>query len=153
MMSATRPTGHGHHPGGSPRAGAGALRIGDAERAEVTTELARHFAEGRLDDVEFHERTERAAAAKTRDDLDPLLADLPPAGGGPFDHPTHATGATSTRPPRRLLPVLLVIGALAWALSWSGPWGFGGWGPGPKVPFLLVAVVAFVLLRRRRRWP
>ena len=151
MMAATHPPGHGQRPAPWPRAAAGAVRIGDAERAEVTTELARHFAEGRLDDIEFHERTGRAAAAKTRDDLDPLLVDLPAAGGVPFHHPAHPSGEAPA-PPRRLLPVLLAIAALAWALSWAAPWGFGGWGPGPRAPFLLVAVVAVIFLRRRRRW-
>jgi uncharacterized protein DUF1707 len=35
------------------------------------------FAEGRLDDVEFDERTRAALTARTRADLDALLADLP----------------------------------------------------------------------------
>jgi hypothetical protein len=67
------------------------LRVGDAERAEVTDRLAKHFSDGRLDHAEFSERMDRAMRAKTMADLTGLLADLPetqpltpppvPAGG------------------------------------------------------------------------
>ena len=43
------------------------------------------FAEGRLDDAEFDERSRAALTARTHADLDALLADLPaaPAAPGP----------------------------------------------------------------------
>ena len=53
------------------------LRIGDAERTEVADRLAKHFSDGRLDEVEFSERLDRAMRAKTMTDLTGLLADLP----------------------------------------------------------------------------
>ena len=41
------------------------------------------FAEGRLDDTEFDERTRAALTARTHADLDALLADLPAATAAP----------------------------------------------------------------------
>jgi hypothetical protein len=41
------------------------------------------FAEGRLDDTEFDERTRAALTARTHTDLDALLADLPAATAAP----------------------------------------------------------------------
>ena len=41
------------------------------------------FAEGRLDDTEFDERTRAALTARTQADLDALLADLPAATAAP----------------------------------------------------------------------
>ncbi len=41
------------------------------------------FAEGRLDDAEFDERTRAALTARTHAELDVLLADLPAAAAGP----------------------------------------------------------------------
>jgi hypothetical protein len=45
------------------------------------------FAEGRLDDAEFDQRTRAALTARTHAELDALLADLPAAGPG-TDAPT-----------------------------------------------------------------
>lgn len=53
------------------------VRIGDADRDAAAAALGEHFASGRLDREEFDERLERAWAARTADDLDPLFIDLP----------------------------------------------------------------------------
>jgi Domain of unknown function (DUF1707) len=45
------------------------------------------FAEGRLDDAEFDERTRAALTARTHADLDALLADLPAAPSAPGPAP------------------------------------------------------------------
>ena len=45
------------------------------------------FAEGRLDDTEFDERTRAALTARTHGDLDVLLADLPAAKATPGSAP------------------------------------------------------------------
>jgi len=52
-------------------------RASDREREAVVQRVQDAFAEGRLDDVEFDERTRAALTARTRADLDALLADLP----------------------------------------------------------------------------
>jgi len=45
------------------------------------------FAEGRLDDAEFDERSRAALTARTHSDLDALLADLPAASSAPGPAP------------------------------------------------------------------
>lgn len=63
-----------------------AIRASDRERDAATRQLQEAFAEGRLDDGEFDQRMRAALTARTRGDLDVLLADLPAAtasaGGG-----------------------------------------------------------------------
>jgi Flp pilus assembly protein TadB len=53
------------------------MRVSDADRAEVADRLAKHYADGRLDEAEFDRRLDQAMHAKTRADLIELLADLP----------------------------------------------------------------------------
>ena len=61
------------------RAGSPAIRASDRERDAATHQLQEAFAEGRLDDTEFDERMRSALSARTRADLDGLMADLPAA--------------------------------------------------------------------------
>lgn len=72
--SSTRPRGGP----GTPHVASDQLRVSDSERAQVAEALSRHFGEGRLDHEELNERLQAAMSAKTRADLTPLLADLPP---------------------------------------------------------------------------
>ena len=58
----------------------GRVRIGDAERDSAAAALGEHYSEGRLDRVEFDARLADALAARTRDDLAVLFADLPESG-------------------------------------------------------------------------
>jgi hypothetical protein len=53
------------------------LRVGDAERDVAAERLARHFAAGRLTQLEYDERLSAAMSARTGGDLDRLFADLP----------------------------------------------------------------------------
>ncbi len=85
-------------------AGAG-LRVSDAERNEVAERLSRHYADGRLDQVEFKERLDTAMAAKTRGDLTGLFDDLPPLPAAPVPH--------RSRRRHRLVPFLLLLVVLA----------------------------------------
>ena len=55
------------------------VRVSDAERESVAERLRRAHAEGRLDTTELEERVARCYAAKTRAELEPLVADLPGA--------------------------------------------------------------------------
>jgi hypothetical protein len=54
-----------------------AVRASDSERDAAVERLQIAFAEGRIDDGEFDERMRSALVARTRADLDGLLADLP----------------------------------------------------------------------------
>src|SRR5262250_798509 len=65
-------------PGGNRRGARPDLRVSDAERDAVVTELGEHFGQGRLDQAEFDERVSNALSARTGRDLGGLLADLPP---------------------------------------------------------------------------
>ncbi|WP_372517985.1 DUF1707 SHOCT-like domain-containing protein [Solirubrobacter ginsenosidimutans] len=53
------------------------MRIGDADRDATARELREHWSLGRLDADELEDRLETAYRAKTRGDLDALIADLP----------------------------------------------------------------------------
>ena len=64
-------------------------RASDRERDAVVQRVQDAFAEGRLDDAEFDQRTRAALTARTHADLDTLLADLPAA---------TATAAAGTAP-------------------------------------------------------
>ena len=78
----------------SPPAQVPAVRASDQERDAATQQLQQAFAEGRLDDTEFDGRMRTALTARTRADLDALLADLPAAGPAsrPLDGPATAPG-------------------------------------------------------------
>jgi hypothetical protein len=58
----------------------GAMRVSDAERGQVADRLARAHGEGRLTLAEYDERVRAAHGAVVRDDLAPLLTDLPGEG-------------------------------------------------------------------------
>ena len=53
------------------------MRASDADRDRTATMLREHHAAGRLSAEEFHERLDAALQARTVDELDDLLADLP----------------------------------------------------------------------------
>lgn len=123
------------------------LRVSDADRDAVVTELSQHFQEGRLDQGEFDERVGSALLAKTRGDLDGLVTDLPrPAGGGP-----PAVTGPQSRWPRALaiVPLLVIAAFIAGAAN-------GSWYHGAPLRFLwlIVPILLFrALVRgRRRQW-
>jgi Domain of unknown function (DUF1707) len=53
------------------------IRISSAERDEAITTLGTHLTTGRLELAEYEERCGRAAAARTRGELEELFTDLP----------------------------------------------------------------------------
>ena len=63
------------------------LRASDAEREATVAHLHQALAEGRLDLAETEERVTAAYAARHRDELPPLLADLPSSVPAPGDAP------------------------------------------------------------------
>lgn len=71
------------------------LRLSDAERETASQALGEHYAQGRLDADEHHERHERIWAARTRGEIPPIFTDLP--GGSPL-HPAPAWSAAAPRP-------------------------------------------------------
>ena len=140
------------------------MRISDADRAEVADRLSKHYSDGRLDQAEFNERLDRAMNAKTQADLNGLFADLP-ATYEP-DKAAKAVRQPDQRP-RNRRPVQRVLGLIliavvaifaARALMWPffGFFGFAGHVLFVPVPWILIAIVAFVCWRiatRHRRRP
>jgi Domain of unknown function (DUF1707) len=82
----------------------------DAEREQVAEALRTHAAAGRLDADELEERLGRAFAARTRAELEPLVADLP----APTPRPRREIPRI---PPVIPLAILLVA---IWALTGAG---------------------------------
>jgi hypothetical protein len=140
------------------------MRVSDAERADVADRLSKHYSDGRLDQAEFNERLDRAMQAKTRGDLSGLFSDLPNA-----EEPRKEVRKVQQQeaPPRRRRPVSRILGLIlivvvtvfiARALMWPffGLFGFFGHVLFVPIPWILVAIVAFLCWRyatRRRRQP
>jgi hypothetical protein len=120
------------------------LRVSDAERHDVADRLSRHYADGRLDQVELNERLEQAMGAKTRGDLGGLFTDLPPLDAS--DH-RSISGRRGVSPQLRhvllIVLVVLIAGSIAQhVIRLDHPW------------LLIGALVAVWLLRHdllRRR--
>jgi uncharacterized membrane protein len=115
------------------------LRVSDAERNEVADRLSRHFADGRLDEVEFKERLDAAMSAKTQADLAGLFDDLPRlATGQPVPPPRR----------RRLVPFLAILAIVAVLAGDSVSYGLGWHGYMPHFGWLIpVAIVVFIWTR------
>ncbi len=62
---------------GAPPGPVPAIRASDRERDAAVQRLQGAFAEGRIDDQEFDDRMRSALVARTRAELDQVLADLP----------------------------------------------------------------------------
>jgi hypothetical protein len=110
------------------------LRASDDERNAVADKLSRHYAEGRLDEVEFRTRLDTAMSATTRGDLHGLFHDLPTLRSEPPPPPPRH---------RRILPWVFLVGFLVIVAGASMPFY-----PLYHVPWILLAVVAFILWRR-----
>jgi Domain of unknown function (DUF1707) len=109
------------------------LRVGDAERDEVTTALHEHFAQGRLTRDELDERLTATLSARTVGDLRAVTRDLP----GPPAHGAVARGPVDAAPWGR--------GPFAPRGGRGPAWtGTGRWGPPrgrPFGPLLLLALI------------
>jgi anti-sigma factor RsiW len=93
------------------------LKASDAERDAVAEALRTNAAAGRLTPDELEQRLEQAYAARTRAELEPLLADLPP---------TDREAPPRPRPEPRRLPAFSPVIAISvllvaiWALTGAG---------------------------------
>lgn len=142
------------------------LRVSDADRETVVTELGQHFQDGRLDQNEFSERMGAALSAKTEGDLAGLLTDLPrpylpntaqlaerPAAG--LADPAGSASLVGRRyggPPLiAVLPIALAVLVVTGLIG--GGWHHGsGWGGWPFAPFgLLWLIIPILAIRARAR--
>jgi hypothetical protein len=110
------------------------IRASDAERNEVADRLSRHFADGRLDQIEFKNRLDRAMGATTRGDLGGLFDDLPRLG----------TELTESVPRRHRLASLL-LGMAAFVLFAVA---IGSTIAMMRVPWLVLAGLGWLLWHR-----
>jgi hypothetical protein len=95
----------------------GSYRVGDAERTRTVDLLKEAHVAGYLTLAEIDERLSSALAARTRDDLERLQADLPPewrARQAGEAEPEPAAVPRRSVPPlaRRLLPLVLIVVAV-----------------------------------------
>jgi hypothetical protein len=133
------------------------VRVGDADREAVAAQLREHYADGRLTLEELNERLDQAFAAKTRDDLNTVLRDLPyvsrpgaPAGGAgytawPAATSTpgwdHSAGCGRARRPSALTALM----GLVWVFVILGAvMLFGIGGDRPLAIVLIIAAIAFL---------
>lgn len=137
----------------------GHLRVSDAERDAVAADLREHHADGRLDLDELSSRLDTVFAARTRNDLAAITADLPsrrqPQWGGPNRFGADWNGLVPRRPgpaSRRPRPLIAALAVLA--VLWLGGGVLGlvfGEHHGPGLSPLLFLLVLFFVVRSRRR--
>ena len=120
----------------------GRIRTSDPEREQIAEILRAAATEGRLTLEESDERLARAYAAKYRDELAPLTADLPSGGWEALSRTPEALAAVRRRLRRHGSFTALVVGLLITAWLLSGAHFF--W---PLIPILFLT---FGVLRRRR---
>lgn len=132
---------------GSELQGAGGYRVGDADRNRTADLLKEAHAAGYLTLEETDERLGTALAARTRGELDRLVADLPPEWRA-----RQERGQPSAGPPRQrpslpaeavwLVPLVMVItGVILLAVLTRGLWFF---------PWPLLWIFFFAFGRRGR---
>jgi hypothetical protein len=100
------------------------VRASDAERDGVVEALRRHAADGRLDLAELEQRVASALAARTREELERLTADLPP--GGPARRPRRRGAELRTY--LVVMAMLVVVWAATGADYFWPLWPMLGWG-------------------------
>jgi hypothetical protein len=99
----------------------GSYRVGDTERSRTVDLLKEAHVAGYLSLAEIDERLSVALAARTRDDLERLLADLPPDWRArqepqPVPPRAHVIGPAVMRT-LPLLAMLLMVGFVVLAIS------------------------------------
>ena len=126
------------NPNDATWSGPNRLRTSDTEREQVAEILRAAMAEGRLTLEEGEERLGAVYAAKYRDELTPLTADLPGAGRPALADTPQAHAATRRAVRRRATFVASV------ALVLTGLWILSGahffW-PAIPLAFLVMALI------------
>jgi hypothetical protein len=87
----------GYAPAPAPAPATAAMRASDRDRDAVVLRLQEAFADGRLDDEEFDQRTRAALTARLSTELAPLTADLPAGTGAPRPVTTAPAGRAPGR--------------------------------------------------------
>jgi hypothetical protein len=130
----------------------GGLRASDAERDAALAELGAHFQAGRLTAEELDERTSRILAARTGDELEVELRDLPNLAAPVDARPQYR----QPRPPRiasylapRLVMAVVILAVIASVLTLgAGHHGVHTWNYS-AVPVVLILLIGRHLARHR----
>lgn len=132
-----------------PRPAAGRLRVSDTEREAVAVRLRDAATQGLLTLGEADERQALAYAARTRDDLRPLTADLPdpqrqpaaePSRGGPMSEDARLRSGLHGA----VVALLSLFMVIIWALG-PARWFWPAW---PMFWLLISLVVHYRLAQR-----
>ena len=129
--------------------GAGGYRVGDADRNRTADLLKEAHAAGYLTLEEADERLGTALAARTRGELDRLVADLPPEWRASQERGQRPAGPPSRQRPAALPPqaawlvplVVVITGVILLAVLTRGFWFF---------PWPLLWIFFFAFGRRGR---
>lgn len=116
---------------GKPVAMRKEVRASDAERDSAAVQLREHYVQGRLTLDELKGRLDTALTARTRGQLDGVLADLPT---GKQKQPVPAPKPTAPTVPDRYIAVtILILVMVAWLLAtaWFAQRGYGYPAPHP----------------------
>jgi hypothetical protein len=123
---------------GTELPGAGGYRVGDADRNHTADLLKEAHAAGYLTLEEVDQRLSEALAARTRGQLDRLVADLPPEWRAGQERARGPAGPPARRDPvpveaAWLVPLLVVVAAVVvlavvsrgfWFFPWPLLWIF-----------------------------
>ena len=134
------------------------VRIGDADREAIAAQLREHFADGRLTLDELNERLDQTFAAKTKDDLNVVMRDLPhvarpftdapafvvPAGRSGWEY-RNDTG--NSRQSGRSVFAPLMMG-LVWVALVVGAVMLFGVGGGDRPIAIVLILAAFAFIKR-----
>ena len=124
------------------------MRASDQDREQAVAKLRDHHSAGRLEVEELEERTSRALAARTVEELDALFHDLPDRMPRPIRRRRPSTLALAYWSPFIWVNAMLIG---IWALSGFGyfwpAWVLLGWG----VPMLMGHKIGHGCAKHRRR--
>jgi hypothetical protein len=152
--SSRRSASAGPRPGnwdqsGQPRGfPSGGLRASDSERDAALAELSEHFQAGRLTTDELHERTSRILAARTGDELEVQLRDLPNLAAPAAAPPRCPQPRIASYVAPRLIMAVMILAVIASVLALgSGHHGVHSWNA--AVPVIVILLVLRRLVRHR----
>ena len=143
------PDGGNWDPSAQPRGfPSGGLRVSDADRDTALAELSEHFQAGRLTTEELDERTSRILAARTGDELELQLRDLPNLATPAPAPPQYREPRITSHLAPRLITAVVVLAVIASVLALgSGHHGVHTWNA--AVPVVVILLIARRLARHR----
>ncbi len=127
------------------------VRVGDADRDAIAAQLREHYADGRLTLDELNERLDQTFAARTTDDLNAVMRDLPHVPRSvPLVASTESGWDSGSGYSRRSRPFAAFAPAMAlvWAFVILGAVMLFGLGGGDRPLAIVVLLAVFALLKR-----